>query len=301
MNRTLRRFVGLVLVTTALVACGSGSDSGDRDRNVEAGFTCAQGGACVLGDVGPGGGTVFVPADKGGTAWEAAPLNGYGSYEDATVLVRQLDFGAKTDWVLPPDTVIDDLWAQRARFACAADTDCPNVFADGAYWAQGKNAESASVWSFATGTQVQSENEDEYYFRPVRAIVIAGAATTTAAAATTSTPTTTTTTTTLPRTTTTAATAPSGRKCKVSYSSYLVEFCAPISQASVTFVRGGVDVDTMSWSYYVGAKIKTVRFTADRVFTSLRISATLQDGSRLTNVMLVVASTSSGDAEFALS
>ena len=90
----MRRRLGSVFVAIGLVAaasaCGSSSDS--RDRNVDAGFLCSQGGFCKVGDTGPAGGIVFVEGLKAGdTAWEAAPLNGFGDYGDDYVRIALIE------------------------------------------------------------------------------------------------------------------------------------------------------------------------------------------------------------------
>ena len=72
---TLRQPVALIafgivaVMAAGLAGCGSSSDS--RQRNSEltpADIACADGGACVVGDIGPGGGIVFItPETEGNT------------------------------------------------------------------------------------------------------------------------------------------------------------------------------------------------------------------------------------------
>ena len=73
---------GLVAVmAVAIAGCGTSSDS--RQRNSEltpTDIACADGGACVTGDIGPGGGIVFITPQTNGNLrpdyyLEAAPLN----------------------------------------------------------------------------------------------------------------------------------------------------------------------------------------------------------------------------------
>jgi len=125
--RTLLRNAGLVgLVGLIPVSCGS-SDS--RDRNVGTPELCNQGGACTVGEVGPAGGIVVRGATEPGVAmWEVAPMNGYGTFDEAFALVDDLEFGGQTGWILPSTEVVGYIRSALLSFACPADTDCGTEF-----------------------------------------------------------------------------------------------------------------------------------------------------------------------------
>ena len=164
---TLRR-VALVLALSGVVAsCGS-SDS--RDRNVGTTLLCAQGGPCEVGEVGPAGGLVVVGANSPDTdMWEVAPLNGYGTYEDAVALVEDLEFGGATDWELPNEAVVDSINGILAGFACAADTDCASEFGSGTYWSADTKDGEPIVFSVGDESTVQPAVAGSTHFiRPVR-------------------------------------------------------------------------------------------------------------------------------------
>jgi hypothetical protein len=75
--------VGIFLITTALSACGGSESETSRTRNAVVVPTCAEGGDCVVGDIGPGGGVVFVDLSSErdpGTYLEVAPA-GWGDPE----------------------------------------------------------------------------------------------------------------------------------------------------------------------------------------------------------------------------
>ncbi|MFM8390572.1 MAG: hypothetical protein ACKOA5_15155, partial [Actinomycetota bacterium] len=61
MKSFVRSLLAVAFVGIAITACGS---SNSRDRNVPLVAKCAQGGPCKVGDIGPGGGIVFVGGGK---------------------------------------------------------------------------------------------------------------------------------------------------------------------------------------------------------------------------------------------
>ncbi|MEY2626676.1 MAG: hypothetical protein RJB08_435 [Actinomycetota bacterium] len=209
----MKRRLGLLAVAVGLVAsvaaCGSSSDS--RDRNVDAGFLCSQGGFCNIGDTGPAGGIVFVAGLKAGdTAWEAAPLNGFGDYGDADAMTSTLEFGGLGGWVLPSVDNLNAIRAQNYLFACPQDTDCPQGFPEGTYWTSDASESGAKVVSFETGEVSAAGLDNQNFYRPVRPIQVgtAVAAVTTFAPTTTDEATSTSTSTSTTTTTTTTTVAP---------------------------------------------------------------------------------------------
>lgn len=166
---SLHRLVAACVAAVLLVSCGSPDSSESRDRNVEATLTCAQGGPCVVGDTGPGGGVVVsVVEDEGMFAWEVAPLNGFGTHLEASVLVDDLEFGGVDDWQLPTDEVADFIFDRIEVFACPADTDCGSAFGAEAYWLMVSAGEVPAVVSFVDGSTTLAAADARHFIRPVR-------------------------------------------------------------------------------------------------------------------------------------
>ena len=61
-RRTAAIAASLLVALTALGACGGSDSDSARTRNAQVAVTCAEGGECVVGDIGPGGGKVFYDA-----------------------------------------------------------------------------------------------------------------------------------------------------------------------------------------------------------------------------------------------
>ena len=236
----LRRSLPL-LATFALAVgvTGCGDESSERDRNVDGGLTCAQGGPCDIGDIGPGGGIVFSTLADGGALLEAAPVNGVapwgcgtsalitttgegaGATDSATAagcndpapvtaakLAESFEYAGATDWYLPSVSELKSLFKHRDKFDCGNDGNCTTVLAEGDYWSSTADAtdpSAARYISFADGTENSDERASVYYVRPVRAIVQETTTPTTTPATTTpatTTPTTTASETTVAETTT---------------------------------------------------------------------------------------------------
>lgn len=205
MKSFLRSIVALALVGTAVTACGS---SNSRERNIPFVVRCAQGGPCKVGDIGPGGGVVFVGGGKpNDLMWEAADVNGYGTHEEALKDADEFTFGGATDWELPTAEDLEAMYEQADAFACAEATDCVTAYADDVYWSfdQDENGNVVAK-SFADGTVSAVDPTKTHYYRPVRNFrfgdISFSATTTTSAPATTTSEAATVTTTEEPTTTT---------------------------------------------------------------------------------------------------
>jgi len=77
-------------------------------------LSCAQGGACAVGDTGPGGGKVF-SVSSSGSYLEAAPAD-LGAFNWATAVQQASAYrgGGLSDWRLPTQDELQMLqWQQR--------------------------------------------------------------------------------------------------------------------------------------------------------------------------------------------
>jgi len=165
---------------------------------------CASGGSCAVGDIGPGGGTVFY-IDKSTESevkyfevacqgWDGEDNLCGGGYETS----KSWDFsrkiaagylgGGKTDWRLPSKEELNELckYARLTNKAPGGETDCSagesgselrSDFATGGYWSstEGENPNVAWVQNFGDGEQSQeSKREYAYAVRPVRSFLKGG-------------------------------------------------------------------------------------------------------------------------------
>lgn len=101
-------------------------------------LSCAQGGSCVVGDTGPGGGVVFF-VDNSGKYLEAAPADLAGGYawEAAVDAARNYQGGGKSDWRLPTKEELRELLQQFSIV---------NISAAVFYWSSSES-DATSAWS----------------------------------------------------------------------------------------------------------------------------------------------------------
>jgi len=165
-------------------------------------MTCADGGACALGDTGPGGGLVFLIS--GGKTYEMAPKTWSGGGEDPTfkwcdtntsvtgtskaigtgaqntVLMKAgcnsvagqsaADYagGGKSDWFLPSKDELNEMFT-RSRTS-GFDTATYGFVTSLVYWSSSQDT-AATAWyqSFANGLRSNFFKNDAQRVRPVRA------------------------------------------------------------------------------------------------------------------------------------
>jgi len=93
-----------------------------------------------VGDIGPGGGIVFLTPDSEGNLtgkyFEAAPATWYAPFDrggvTATQLAASMEYGGLKDWVLPSINELRALYAMRDKASCK--TKCATSFGTGTYW-----------------------------------------------------------------------------------------------------------------------------------------------------------------------
>lgn len=247
-RRVLSLMGATVMVASLITSCSSSSESDSRDRNVGvSGASCAEGGACNVGDIGPGGGIVFVAASQPGVdMWEVAPVNGWGSYSEAQQLADDLDFGGVTDWQLPTRDLLKTLAGEADRFACSDDTDCVAAFAADGYWTSELEGEDGKVVSFDTGDDIVDSLTAGYVVRPVRKFQMVPPVTTT----------------TTPPSTTTTTTIPDSQLVKLGVAS-VAPVCSnwPANEAVANAVDGNVDTKYLCFAPLGGLAFAGVDFT----------------------------------------
>jgi hypothetical protein len=185
----------VVAATKSTVATSTTTTSTTTSTTVA--LTCATGGNCKVGDMGPGGGTVFYDAgttQSWGRYLEAAPsaaitvgtftwgcsgttisgadgkgigtgkqnttdiVNGCNTPGIAARLADDLDLGGKTDWFLPSRDELYSMWNQRRTIG---------GFASYYYWSSSESDADRAWAQYESGsTYVKS---DAIYVRPVRA------------------------------------------------------------------------------------------------------------------------------------
>ena len=183
-NRRTRRLaivgaLALVLVAGALLV--GVKTTGGGSGAIYSGATCATGGVCNVGDIGPGTGTVFfvAPADFACGAntcryLEAAP---YGwrsagsadpapqTWDIATSIATGGSAGSKADWRLPTNVELNNLWLY-VKTANATVNVSPKV-----YWSS--TVVTANSYYDSQDLKSGTVYEDFYntvdFVRPVRA------------------------------------------------------------------------------------------------------------------------------------
>ena len=125
-------------------------------------LSCAQGGACVVGDTGPGGGVVYF-VNNSGKYLEAAPADLAGLYpwNDAVEAARSYQGGGKSDWRLPTKDELNELYEQKQILG---------VFKPGYYWSSSvSSSTNAWVQTFDIGFQTSyGKSNSTVRVRPVR-------------------------------------------------------------------------------------------------------------------------------------
>lgn len=140
-------------------------------------LTCAEGGPCKNGDIGPAGGTVLVwENDKGATAgvFEVAPVTWYLKANKAFAYADRLVYGSKSDWRLPIVEELAAVAANRNLFTCPGAKRCAKGFANSLYFFYFFNADAPNQFDVRGFHLVKNfVQPGPYvfgYVRPVRSI-----------------------------------------------------------------------------------------------------------------------------------
>ena len=134
--------------------------------------TCAQGGACGDGDIGPAGGTVLVLRnDRGGieSVFEVAPVTWYSGWQKASDYATKLTFGSKRDWRLPTTAENRLMAASRNLFTCPGKKRCARGFSGGYYWSSDPTQPPQRAFLYGQQT-FEANRVGGAYVRPVRSI-----------------------------------------------------------------------------------------------------------------------------------
>ena len=134
--------------------------------------TCAEGGPCVAGDTGPGGGQVFdANFDLGKTPnlVEAAPVTWFVKGTLAQDFVTRLGYGGMVNWRLPTDAELMAMRRDRLQFRCPKSKRCAKGFSNSPYWASGEEGLLTVDFAGQAGPQ-NAEATESHYLRPVRTI-----------------------------------------------------------------------------------------------------------------------------------
>lgn len=137
-------------------------------------ISCALGGACVVGDTGPGGGVVFYAPKRQFTSevsdcvsscryMEAAPADLGGSLVWDAAMAGALEYvgNGLTDWYLPTKSDLNELYLQRGKVG---------GFAKDYYWSSDEAYPGTANRQYFSGGQRGSADESTpYRARPIRA------------------------------------------------------------------------------------------------------------------------------------
>ncbi len=130
--------------------------------------SCANGlGTCVRGDIGPGGGLVFLIS--GSTAYEMAPKTWSGGIADPTnnwsgALQAAADYrgGAKTDWFLPSRDQLNVMYGYRGSVT-------PDYAYSSRFWSSTPTSfDKAWQQNLSDGVQQNAPRTTIYKVRPIR-------------------------------------------------------------------------------------------------------------------------------------
>jgi titin len=153
----------------AINAAGTGTYSAASSAITPVAATCAAGGTCKVGDVGPGGGTVFYVAStpqSWGTYLETAPSNWTGGAEPrqawASALTTAAAYtgGGLTDWRL----------GTKDELVSLSKSGQGGPFQTPGYWSSIQASSSnAIVVSMSSGAATQWAKSTTRWVRPIRA------------------------------------------------------------------------------------------------------------------------------------
>lgn len=135
--------------------------------------TCAMGGPCNVGDVGPAGGIVLLAdfiLSEPSTLIEVAPTTWFGNATRAGSYTENLVYGGYDDWRVPNLSQLLTMRRERARFVCPSGTRCTNGFVSSTYWAA-KTANPTNTLSFAgKGDPQLADPASAHFVRPIRVL-----------------------------------------------------------------------------------------------------------------------------------
>lgn len=137
-------------------------------------LSCAQGGTCVIGDVGPGGGIVFYAPKRPFTSevsncastcryLEAARTDIGGMMQWDVAMATAIDFVSNglDDWSVPTQDELNELYLQRGKVG---------GFAKDSYWASHWTSAGIAFIQYFAGGQRAADNQTSFHLmRPIRA------------------------------------------------------------------------------------------------------------------------------------
>lgn len=137
-----------------------------RPRDIAASPKLSSDKAYAVGDVGPGGGMVFMTPHTAGNVAETyleAALDDLGKFtwQVAMSKVETCSFGGSTDWRMPSKEELDNMYENRNEIGRLSPVP---------YWSSSKTRTSLA-WNqnFANGYGANSNEFYVFHVRPVRA------------------------------------------------------------------------------------------------------------------------------------